>query len=143
MPRNKITVITIFLSFLLMGGCYHSRTKFKNTKDNVAYNERQLDSISFLKTHHYARNYNFVVKADSIVLCRQMPYASSPVGNDTIVIRKHDNIVVVDTRTSDARADSVWIQVARDQFTFGWIQENRLLSGVVPDDPISQFISMF
>lgn len=143
MPRNKITVITIFLSFLLMEGCYHSRTKFKNAKDNVAYNERQLDSISFLKTHHYARNYNFVVKADSIVLCRQMPYASSPVGNDTIVIRKHDNIVVVDTRTSDDRADSVWIQVARDQFTFGWIQENRLLSGVVPDDPISQFISMF
>ena len=39
--------------------------------------------------------------------------------------------------------DSVWIQVARDQHTFGWQRESVLLSKVVPDDPISQFISTF
>lgn len=64
--------------------------------------------------------------------------------NDTIIIHRHDNIVVVDTKTIQYnKPDSVWIQVARDQFTFGWISENNLLSNVVPDDPISQFISTF
>ena len=40
-------------------------------------------------------------------------------------------------------SDSVWIQVARDQNTFGWVHESVLLKKVVPDDPISQFISTF
>lgn len=38
--------------------------------------------------------------------------------NDTIIIHRHDNIVVVDTKTIQYnKPDSVWIQVARDQFT--------------------------
>ncbi|MCD8203339.1 MAG: zinc ribbon domain-containing protein, partial [Prevotella sp.] len=39
--------------------------------------------------------------------------------------------------------DSVWVQVARDQSTFGWIHESEMLPCVVPNDPISQFISIF
>ena len=39
--------------------------------------------------------------------------------------------------------DSVWVKVARDQLTFGWIHENELLAKVSPDDPISQFIDFF
>ena len=35
------------------------------------------------------------------------------------------------------------MQLARDQSTFGWINESQLLPSVVPDDPISQFISTF
>lgn len=142
MLKNKFTDIIIFILCLVMAGCYHNRTR---TNDSLAvYSEKQLDSISFLKTHHYSRNYNFVVKADSIVLYKQLPSADMVVNNDTIVINKHDNIVVVDTKTiPDDRIDSVWIQVARDQFTFGWTHEHVLLSGVVPDDPISQFISTF
>lgn len=35
------------------------------------------------------------------------------------------------------------VQLARDQLTFGWIHESELLENVVPDDPISQFISVF
>ena len=39
--------------------------------------------------------------------------------------------------------DSVWVQVARDQMTIGWIHEKEMLTGVAPDNPISQFIDFF
>lgn len=39
--------------------------------------------------------------------------------------------------------DSVWVKVARDQETIGWIQEHKLLENIVPVDPISQFIHLF
>ena len=40
--------------------------------------------------------------------------------------------------------DSVWVQVARDQQTFGWIHESKLLPNVVPDDPnIAIYIHLF
>lgn len=44
---------------------------------------------------------------------------------------------------SSDSTDSVWVQLARDQYTFGWTREKSLLQAVVPDDPISQFISTF
>ena len=62
----------------------------------------------------------------------------------SITLRKHERIVVADIMTvpSDT-VDSVWVKVARDQLTFGWIHENELLAKVSPDDPISQFIDLF
>jgi hypothetical protein len=51
---------------------------------------------------------------------------------------------VADIKTVPADTiDSVWVKVARDQLTFGWIHENELLAKVSPDDPISQFIDFF
>ena len=63
---------------------------------------------------------------------------------DSITIHKHERIVVADIKTLPADTiDSVWVKVARDQLTFGWIHENELLEKVSPDDPISQFIDLF
>ena len=39
--------------------------------------------------------------------------------------------------------DSVWVKLARDQFTMGWTHQRDFLQSVVPDDPISQFIHLF
>ena len=36
--------------------------------------------------------------------------------------------------------DSVWVKVARDQETMGWVHEKELLEKVVPVDSVSQFI---
>jgi hypothetical protein len=53
-------------------------------------------------------------------------------------------VVVADIKTVPSDSiDSIWVKVARDQLTFGWIHENELLSKVSPDDPISQFIDAF
>ena len=89
----------------------------------------QRDSLEFRATHHYGVNYNFQVLADSLPL-RQMLSA------DSLWLYRGDVLVVADyaVMTSDT-AHAVWIKVARDQDTMGWIAEDRLLDNVVPIDP--------
>ena len=91
----------------------------------------QADSLEFRLLHHYTNNFNFVVKADSLVLIPREDELY-----DTCKVFKDDHIAVADIRESD----TIWIKVARDQFTMGWIPEEELLQGGVPDDSISQVI---
>jgi len=93
--------------------------------------QKQADSLEFRLLHHYTNNFNFVVKADSLVLIPREDELT-----DTSCVRRNDRIAVADIR----ELDTIWIKVARDQFTMGWIPEDELLQGVVPDDPISQVI---
>ena len=128
------------------------------TPDAWNLTEQQLDSISFYTTHHYTQNYNFVVTGDSLVVVAQQPEAmaipevvsieiesiGSEKQKDSITLRKNERIVVADIMTVPSDTiDSVWVKVARDQLTFGWIHEKELLAKVSPDDPISQFIDLF
>ena len=97
----------------------------------------QRDSLEFRATHHYGINYNFKVISDSLPL-RQM------LEPDSLWIYKGDILVVADyAHMSSDTIDTIWIKVARDQYTMGWIAEDRLLKNVVPVDPISQFIHWF
>ena len=147
-----LSFIIYHLSFSV--ACYN---RGPITPDAWNLTEEQLDSISFYTTHHYTQNYNFVVTGDSLVVIAQEPGAmpipevaslhpphSSLHEFPSITLRKHERIVVADIMTvpSDT-VDSVWVKVARDQLTFGWIHENELLAKVSPDDPISQFIDLF
>ena len=132
------------------------------TPDAWNLTERQLDSISFYTTHHYTQNYNFVVTHDSLVILEQqaemMPVpdvlaSEMTVGDqnmpmlsmvDSLTLRKHDRLVVAEITTVPTDSvDSVWVKVAHDQHTQGWVRESILLSAVSPDDPISQFIDFF
>lgn len=140
---------------LLLTGCYHRGPITPDAWDLTA---QQLDSISFYTTHHYTQNYNFVVTGDSLVVVAQQPEdmaipdvvsseiktAGVEMQKDSITLRKNEHIVVADIKTVPADTiDSVWVKVARDQLTFGWIHETELLAKVSPDDPISQFIDFF
>lgn len=129
----------LLLSLLILTGCYNQGPL---TPDAWDLTSEQIDSISFYTTHHYTQNYNFVVTGDSLVTFSQDPDAMwEP---DTVILRRHQRIVVADIKTLPADTiDSVWVKVARDQLTFGWIHENELLASVSPDDPISQFIDIF
>ena len=132
------------------------------TSDAWNLTEQQLDSISFYTTHHYTQGYNFVVSSDSFHILEQqsemMPVpdiltSEFTTGNDTmpllslvdsIILRRHERIVVADIRTVPSDSiDSVWVKVARDQLTQGWVRESEMLKAVSPDDPISQFIDYF
>ena len=63
---------------------------------------------------------------------------------DSFYVYKYQSLAVADIRILPADpADSVWVQLARDQITFGWIHESELLPNVDPDDPISRFITIF
>jgi len=149
------TVICYCLTVIVLTSCYN---KGPITPDAWDLTSQQIDSISFYTTHHYTQNYNFVVTGDSLVLVAQQPEdmsvpdvvsmeilsESGELKKDSVTIHKNERIVVADIKTLPADTiDSVWVKVARDQLTFGWIHEKELLSKVSPDDPISQFIDMF
>lgn len=103
--------------------------------DSVPHLSRtKADSLRFRLTHHYSENYNFRVKADSIVLTPR----EADNNLDTCVVYNGNILVVADIHiTPSDSADSVWVKVARDQFTMGWVKESELLPNVVPDDIIS------
>lgn len=140
--RRILNLIGVMAALLAFTSCY---SNYGHRGVLTGYSERQRDSISFYDKHHYTHNYNFVVKSDSLVLLRQQPEELlSHFDTDSVVVYRHDNLVVADIRVLPADSvDSVWVQLARDQETFGWTHESTLLKKVEPDDPISQFISTF
>ncbi len=139
MSMRKIYSILSLL--FILTSCYYQTPK---TSDAWNLTEQQIDSISFYTTHHYSQNFNFQVSADSLELISQHPseYISNlPV--DTFYVYEGNRIVVADITTMSADSESVWVCVARDQETMGWVLEKRLLQCVIPDTPISLFIDFF
>ena len=121
--RRSFSLFT-FLFSLLLTSCYNQGPL---TPDAWDLTEQQLDSISFYTTHHYTQGYNFVVSKDSLpVLEQQQEMMSVPeilhaefqAGDvtmpmlsmvDTIILRKHNRLVVADIKTVPADSiDSVW-----------------------------------
>ena len=148
-----LSFIIYHLSFSV--ACYN---RGPITPDAWNLTEQQIDSISFYTTHHYTQNYNFIVTGDSLVVFAQQPEAmpipevfsslhgaaDSSLFTLHLSLLKGERIVVADIMTVPSDTiDSIWVKVARDQLTFGWIHENELLAKVSPDDPISQFIDFF
>ena len=125
MRRSILFPLLALLFPLLLAGCYN---RGPITPDAWNLTEQQLDSISFYTTH-------LSIEIESIGSEKQ---------KDSITLRKNERIVVADIMTVPSDTiDSVWVKVARDQLTFGWIHEKELLAKVSPDDPISQFIDLF
>lgn len=158
--------LLIIMCILLLSSCYNDKSKVHDALpdaeasltiekiDSEAIRRRQ-DSLTFTSQHHYTNNYNFILKADSLALLTQQPEEivsrknlpeeiSLRMDTDSVVIYCGDQLVVAEIRILPIDSvDSVWVQLARDQNTFGWIHESELLPAVVPDDPISQFIDVF
>ena len=138
---KKFIFIIYYLLFsiatLSLCACYNHG---QQTPDAWDLTKQQLDSISFSTTHHYTQNYNFVVTAPSLTLSDELP----DLAFDTVYVNKGERIVVAEILTVPTdTVDSIWVKVAHDQITQGWIRESELLQGVSPDDPISQFIDIF
>lgn len=145
MKNEKLEMRNLFFIFsflLLLSSCYN---RGQLSPDAWDLTERQLDSISFYTTHHYTQNYNFQVRVDSVPLIVQLPVeAINEMPIDTLMVYRNDHIVVADITTVPVDTiDSIWVKVARDQQTFGWIHEHDMLQAVSPDDPISEFIDVF
>ena len=147
MLKRKTTVWQVMLLgiLLMLSSCYHRHNSHQQHAAMVEYSDRQLDSISFSTTHHYTNKYNFLVFKDSLELMRQQPeeYISG-LKVDTFAVKKNHLLVVTDIRmVPQDSIDSVWVQLAAENNDFGWVRESKLLSRVVPDDPISEFIMTF
>ena len=166
-------VFLLFLLSFLLTGCYHKKTpssfhlpdsiqeaqisrrieaggdSILNEKDtdNIEWigTRSRVDSLSFRVKHHYSQGFNFIVTADSLMLLRQQPEeAVNKMETDSFAVKKGKEVVVADIRIlPNDKQDSVWVQIATEDYAFGWVHENRLLKQVDPADPISQFISTF
>ena len=99
--------------------------------------EKTKDSIGFLMERHYELNSNFEITSDSLML-QQLPLI------DVLPVYKGEKLVVAEFMVQPTdTVDSVWVKVARDQETMGWVHEKELLKKVVPVDSVSQFIHLF
>lgn len=125
-----IRLFSIFLVLICVtAGCHYSGKLPSGAGDS--------DSLRAVEAHPYALNSNFKVEADTLWL-RQLPFT------DSVSVKRGDKLVVAEfTVHPQDSVDSVWVKVARDQETIGWIQETRLLRHIVPVDPISQAIHFF
>lgn len=128
MLKSKYLIPFLFLLALLVA-C-HYRPMY------IPESGEEGDSAR-INTRAYALNSNFQVEADTLWL-HMLPFM------DTVALVQGDEVVVAefDVHPQDS-VDSVWVKVARDQETIGWIQERRLLENIVPVDPISRFIHLF
>lgn len=92
---------------------------------------------------HYSANYNFLV-TDSIALQQERPLHNQQEWGDVMWVRKGDAVVVAQMSViPEDTVDTMWVKLARDQQTQGWVRETTMLESVVPDDPISEFINLF
>lgn len=138
MSLQRASIIAFLATVLTLCSCYHPH---RSTSDAWNIAESDSDTISFQSTSHYAPSYNFIVKSDSFTLQCQSP--KEPI-TDSVTFYKKERVVVADIMTVQGDSvDSVWVKIARDQFTMGWVQETTLLNQVRPDDPISMFIDFF
>ncbi len=143
--RSHFGVVLLLVMTFMLSSCYHRRANHLQHAALVEYSDKQLDSISFSTTHHYTNKFNFVVFRDSLQLISQQPeeYLSG-LSVDSFTVKKNRLLVVTDIRmVPQDSIDSVWVQLATEDNTFGWTRETKMLPKVVPDDPISEFIMTF
>lgn len=105
----------------------------------LSLSPQQVDSIVFRLTHHYSNNFNFIVKADSLILTPR----EGDIIQDTCRVYDGDVIAVAEIKSlPNDTIDSIWVKVAHDQNTMGWLPEKELLKGTTPDDAISQLLDV-
>ena len=154
--KALLYIILIILTASCVGNVTpHSQTTVPNDSDSVQtvvnfvdtvtaedttlinLSPKQVDSILFRLTHHYSVNFNFVVKADSLTLVPR----DGDLVTDTCHVYMGDIIAVAAIKTMPSDSiDSIWVKVASNQTTMGWISEQELLRGTTPDDPISEIL---
>lgn len=142
MKQSRIIFLLSLLFSIVLAGCQNTVSVPETHIDTLAL----TDSSSIRIAHYYDVNDNFVVVSDSLYLEPDSLERNALMGRiDTVhVVQRGDLLVVADySINSQDSIDSVWVKVARDQYTIGWVRESVFLSSIVPDAPISQFIHYF
>ena len=130
------------LLLILLSSCY-------NPPQHIILDtaESAADSTVQRLSRPYGVGYNLLVDADSLLLLEDRPMhwsEGATTDTDSAWLQKHNQIVIAAMTTiPEDSVDSVWVKVARDQDTMGWLHESDLLRSTTPDDPISQFIHFF
>ncbi len=153
--RRHIFILSLLC--MLMQGCYYSHPE--RLEPWQPADGETIDSVDFRTRHHYWKGFNFEA-TDTIRLTRRPPQQTPedvgfsdkvltqdllyPMSADSMLIHASDPLVVADIMyVPQDTIDSVWVKVARDQGTQGWVREKVLTKYTVADAPISRFIHFF
>ncbi|MCD8319091.1 MAG: zinc ribbon domain-containing protein [Paraprevotella sp.] len=145
MRKKHSILLWMLLGTLFLTSCYYQKHDYSDEWDLT---EGRRNSLDFAEGHHYTKNYNFRVVGDSLSLQirhpQHNPGRTDDLADSSVAVCRGDRVVVADMMfVPEDSVDSVWIKVARDQSTMGWIHETDLLREAIPADPISSFIHLF
>ena len=96
MRKSSFFLICLLLGSLLSAGCYYQKPDYSDEWDLT---EKRKDSLDFEASHHYNRNYNFVVVGDSLCLQTVHPVHNpvhAGVPEDTVAVFADDRLVVAE-----------------------------------------------
>lgn len=140
MSRLLNILFLILLSLVLITTKANAQNELAADSDSIRLLDltpQQKDSLIFRLTHHYTENFNFIVKTDSLMLIPR----EGDIIQDTCWVHKNDLIAVAAIKSLPGDSiDSIWIKVAHDQTTMGWLPEKELLKSSVPNDEISELL---
>lgn len=154
MKQSRIAFLFFFCLSVLLAACHRSAGRSED-RDSVLVSGDSVtvtgsvaenDSAFQMLSQCYDINDNFVVVSDSLYLEPDSLERNALMGRIDIVhvVYRGDLLVVADRSINPQDSiDSVWVKVAHDQYTIGWVRESDFLSAIVPDAPISQFIHYF
>ncbi|MBQ6190728.1 MAG: zinc ribbon domain-containing protein [Bacteroidaceae bacterium] len=128
--QYKCRLSPSFFFFLLISSCFLLSSCYYSQEDATLY----------------VAGDNFVLSADSLHLQSSQPLHNLPIDTacEQLSVYYNEPLVVAETLViPEDSVDSVWVKLARDQFTMGWVHQRDFIASVVPDDPISQFIHLF
>lgn len=171
MRNSLLLFISVVLAATVLSACYSDRTNrsdalIKDSLRAVDSVERAEKNDSLKRTlgqhdvalsvedrqrneafakRYYSLGYNFVVKADTMEIVSELPEEElEGLSTTHISVTRGSRMAVMDIRfLNKDTVDSVWVQVALSESLTGWLHESELIKKAVPDDPISQFISIF
>ena len=128
--QRKCRLSPSFFIYLLLSSCFLLSSCYYQEEDATLYEVGD----------------NFVLSADSLHLQSSQPLHNLPIDTacEQLSVYRNNQLVVAETLViPEDSVDSVWVKLARDQFTMGWMHQHDFVESVVPDDPISQFIYLF
>ena len=132
-----ISLITVLMLFPIRMDAVNDYAVDSDSVHILDLTPLQKDSLVFRLTHHYSPNFNFKIKSDSLILIPR----EGDLTQDTCVVYKGDLIVVAEIKTLPGDSiDSIWVKVAHDQLTMGWVPEHELLNTSIPNDQISEML---
>lgn len=129
----------LVVNLMLLVACKHDRPQVLNP-----WVGENVDSVAFKKEYHYWRNFNFIT-TDTIRLSRSTSGGGEMLlDTSAVLLNRWDAVVVTNINSvpSDS-VDSMWVMLARDAQTMGWVRAKDLSEKVVPDNVISRCIALF
>lgn len=148
-----IALLAVLPALLSFTSCHYPKENDGWNMDGTTY----IDSATFIRTHHYWINTNFVA-TDSFKLMSRAPFFPSLTytADSQYVVNRSDLLVVEDIKADTSLSSSavkIWLKVAgvkdlesdtsTTRIVSGWIQENHFLKDVSPNYPISKMIIGF